>query len=278
MGSDAFVTGFFSVGLVLDVIGAFLAASPVLEAVGPPTGLLDAGAVVVFEAAADEAVVRVVALAAVEEAVGLVRVLRVVAGLVVAAFVLSVADDEAGVGRVVALDVVTGAFVTRGLTSAAALVPFLRGGPLEVVVPEAGRAFAGEAVRLVVVVVFFNSAVFLSATDDRGALAVVLGAVVLAVALDVGVDLAEVVVDRAAVGLVAEGAGLVVRVLPVVAVELGAGLVVLGFTSAFVAAGFEVADDGLDDGAAAEVAGFLVVAATLLVGALGAVVLDASGD
>ena len=258
MDSDAFVTGFFSVGLVLDVIGAFLAASPVLEAVGPPTGLLDAGAVVVFEAAADEAVVREVALAAVEEAVGLVRVLRVVAGLVVVAFDLSVADDVAGVERVVALDVVTGAFVTRGLTSAAALVPFLRGGPLEDVVPEAGRALDGEAVRLVVVVVFFNSAVFLSATDDRGALAVVLGAVVLAVALDVGVALAEVVVDRAAVGLDAVGAARVVRVLPVVAVELGAGLVVLGFTSAFAAGGFEVADDGLEEGAADEVAGFLV--------------------
>ena len=252
--SVSLVGGFFSgatlvgVGLVL-VTAAFLASGPPAVALlfgAPLIGFLVAGTVFVVVV-----VVRVVVLAAVDDAVGLVAVLEVVVVvLVVAGFVVV----ELTVERVVALVEVTGALVTLGLTSA---VPFFKGGAR--VVPEVGLAFTGEAVLLVVGVADLTALTFLSSFGavEANREVVVLGTGAFDTVL-VGRTLGAGEAGFGAVGLVVVG-----RVVLGAAVEEDAetGLA-LGFTSALGTGGFDVAEDGLDEGADT---GFLVSGAVLLV-------------
>ena len=251
--SVSLVEGFFSgatlvgVGLVL-VTAAFLASGPPAAALlfgAPLIGFLVAGSVFVV------VVVRVVVLAAVDDAVGLVAVLEaVVVVLVVAGFVVV----ELTVERVVALVEVTGALVTLGLTSA---VPFFKGGAR--VVPEVGLAFTGEAVLLVVGVADLTALTFLSSFGavEANREVVVLGTGAFDTVL-VGRTLGAGEAGFGAVALVVVG-----RVVFGAAVEEDAVTgFALGFTSALGTGGFDVAEDGLDEGADT---GFLVSGAVLLV-------------
>lgn len=252
--SVSLVGGFFSgatlvgVGLVL-VTAAFLASGPPAAALlfgAPLIGFLVAGTVFVVVV-----VVRVVVLAAVDDAVGLVAVLEaVVVVLVVAGFVVV----ELTVERVVALVEVTGALVTLGLTSA---VPFFKGGAR--VVPEVGLAFTGEAVLLVVGVADLTALTFLSSFGavEANREVVVLGTGAFDTVL-VGRTLGAGEAGFGAVALVVVG-----RVVFGAAVEEDAVTgFALGFISALGTGGFDVAEDGLDEGADT---GFLVSGAVLLV-------------
>ena len=226
------------------------------------TGFLAAGPVVVREDAAAGLVVAV--LEAVDEAVGLVTDLDAAVAVVdlVAAALLAVVELVTLLDRVVARVVVIGAFVTLGLTSDEVEAgPFFNGVPPALDdAPEAGLdVLAGEAV--LELVADRTAPIFLSslaeAADVVRLVVVVLGtgALVVAVAepglgavvvvLETGAGLVEVVV------LVVLGAD-VAEVEDVVVVGL-----VLGFTSTFETGGFDVAEVGLDDGAA----GFFVAGA-----------------
>ena len=180
-----------------------------------------------------------------------------------AAALLAVVELVTLLDRVVARVVVIGAFVTLGLTSDEVEAgPFFNGVPPALDdAPEAGLdVLAGEAVLELVAdrtAPIFLSSLAEAAADVVRLVVVVLGtgALVVAVAepglgavvvvLETGAGLVEVVV------LVVLGAD-VAEVEDVVVVGL-----VLGFTSTFETGGFDVAEVGLDDGAA----GFFVAGA-----------------